>query len=113
MEVPEEGVPVVRALLFILGEVPGAGADPVRDLYLGLDVGLIDHYEVRVQVIGERNLLDGVDVGEQRLHDLSLEVTGLVDELFVVGEDAHAGIHDLHGSFMHNFLRLTSSFSGS
>ena len=115
-QVPEERVTVVRALLLIPGEIPCCKKHFLRDGDLRPYVRVVEDDEISVQIIGVRDGFDGVDVCEQRLHNLSLKVSGLSHELLVVGDNAYSGLDNLHCTFIHNgsipILNLLQYFSG-
>jgi hypothetical protein len=47
-----------------------------------------------------------MNVGEQGFHHLPFEITRLVDERLVVGNEAEAGMQNFNGSFVHSSFSL-------
>lgn len=101
-QVPKEGITGVRTLLFITGKIPRGQKRFLRNGDLRVDTRVVDGDEIRVQIVPVGDGFDGVNVGKQRLHHLSLKVSGLSHQLLVVGDNAHPGLDNLYRTPIHN-----------
>ena len=108
-QVPEKRVAIIRTLLLITGEITRSKKDSPRNGDLRVNVRIVDNDEIRIEIVGIRDGLDGMNVGEQRLHDLPLEVSRLGDQLLGVGGEAHPGLDNFHRSSIHDELHADLS----